>query len=623
MAANALDADTNVTGALASIVSAGYVAVGRYYSSNAAKRLTAGEAAAISAAGLKIFTVFEDSASPALNYESGVHDAQIALQQAHAVNQPAGSAIYFALDSELDTPALDGVRQYFSGIKDTIAGAFKLGVYGDGVVCQALLDDGTCTYTWLSASRGFPGSRPFYAGGRWSLAQDPDINQPFHGLSIDFNETASDFGGFQVGALMAHAAPGPAFHRVPRQGAHSQRVCLPYFKRGRSRTAAPGVANAGRWTVPDICSAYNWPTNLGGGGVIAIVEIDGGWVQSDMDAFFQSLGQPMPQIEDVSVGGGANKPGQHIGEESDPDIEVAMDIQIAAAAYFAATGKPAKLRVYWGRDTDASTIASAVRAATADGCDVCSISWGADEALYVQWGKQAGRDYVSDMEAAAVAATEAGMIVFAASGDNDSSDGGKTPANVDLPSSCPHVIGCGGTTKTKVSETVWNNRPGKSTGEGTGGGYSTLFPAQAWQTGAPHAKPGRLVPDIAAHADPNAGYWMFAHGNKMAMAGTSAVAPLYAGLFAAFGPKLGVSLSTKLGLQQNFITPLLWQNQNCFNDIVQGDNGEYQAQRGPDPCTGLGSPIASKIAALFSPAIAVPAPAATMGAAPVAAAAHG
>jgi hypothetical protein len=94
-------------------------------------------------------------------------------------------------------------------------------------------------------------------------------------------------------------------------------------------------------------------------------------------------------------------------------------------------------------------------------------------------------------------------------------------------------------------------------------------------------------------------------------------------LFAAFGPKLGVSLSAKLRLQQNFITPLLWQNQNCFNDIVQGDNGEYQAQRGPDPCTGLGSPIASKIAALFSPAIAVPAPAATMGAAPVAAAAHG
>ena len=63
---------------------------------------------------------------------------------------------------------------------------------------------------------------------------------------------------------------------------------------------------------------------------------------------------------------------------------------------------------------------------------------GPDEAL---WGATAAQQ----MEVAATAATTAGMIVFAASGDNDSSDGGPTPANVDVPSSCPHVIGCGGT----------------------------------------------------------------------------------------------------------------------------------------------------------------------------------
>jgi subtilase family serine protease len=66
-------------------------------------------------------------------------------------------------------------------------------------------------------------------------------------------------------------------------------------------------------------------------------------------------------------------------------------------------------------------------------------------------------NYAADqMESAAQAATESGMVVFAASGDNDSSDGGQTPANVDIPSSCPHVIGCGGTTKTLTSESVWN-----------------------------------------------------------------------------------------------------------------------------------------------------------------------
>ena len=118
-----------------------------------------------------------------------------------------------------------------------------------------------------------------------------------------------------------------------------------------------------------------------------------------------------------------------------------------------------------------------------DGCDVCSISWGSDEANWIQWGQQNGQDYVQQMEAAAQAATSAGMVVFASSGDNDSSDGGPTPANVDLPSSCPHVIGCGGTSKTNTTETVWNNDPGNPSGHGTGGGYSTCFPVQGFQRG--------------------------------------------------------------------------------------------------------------------------------------------
>jgi subtilase family serine protease len=205
------------------------------------------------------------------------------------------------------------------------------------------------------------------------------------------------------------------------------------------------------------------------------------------------------------------------------------------------------------------------------------------------------------MEAAAQAATLAGMVVLAASGDNDSGDGGPTPANVDLPSSCPHVIGCGGTRKTVSSEVVWNNDPDLNDGHGTGGGYSTVFPPQSFQVGAPAPPPGlgRMVPDIAANADPQTGYGVVVHGLPITMGGTSAVAPLYAGLFASFGKSLG------------FITPQLWQNQDCFNDIVVGSNGEYSASTGADPCSGIGSPIASKLAALFvgAPAAAAAGPA--------------
>jgi len=262
----------------------------------------------------------------------------------------------------------------------------------------------------------------------------------------------------------------------------------PYFKMGPTGPAARAARDGGPWNVPDLCHAYNWPTGLAGGGVIAIVELGGGWVQSDMDQFFHGINQPVPNITDVSVDGTQNTPDP--GPNS-ADGEVALDIEVAAAAYYVATGKPATIRMYWAQD-----IASAVRAATADGCDVCSISWGADEA---NWGPQAGQD----MEQAATDATAAGMVVFAASGDNDSADGGPGRANVDLPSSAPHVIGCGGTSKTRTHETVWNNNPGNADGEGTGGGFSTIFkPMPPWQAGAPHG-PGRMVPDVAANADPN------------------------------------------------------------------------------------------------------------------------
>lgn len=353
--------------------------------------------------------------------------------------------------------------------------------------------------------------------------------------------------------------------------------CKPYFKLSKRHLVPRAGPGPHAWNVPDLCKAYSWPTAAPGGGVIALVELNGGWVQADMDSFFRSIGQPSPVINDVSVDGTQNNPNQYLNDpEHDPDFEVALDIQVAAASYYTATGKPAQIRVYW-----ASDIAPAVNAATKDGCDVCSISWGSDEA---NWGEQAAQE----MEKAAAAATDAGMIVFAASGDNDSSDGGPTPANVDVPSSCPHVIGCGGTSKTPTTETVWNNDPGQTNGEGTGGGYSTFFPPQSFQVGAPSG-PGRMVPDVAADADPYTGYVIFVHGSQVVgEGGTSAVAPLYSGLFASFGSKLG------------FVTPKLWSNQTCFNDITEGDNGFYRARVGPDPCTGLGSPIGTKLAALFS-----------------------
>lgn len=326
------------------------------------------------------------------------------------------------------------------------------------------------------------------------------------------------------------------------------------------------------WVITNILKVYKWPQKLKGGGVIGIVELGGGWTASDVQKFCYRTHQPVPTIIDVSVDGTTNTAG------SQDDIEVLLDIQMAATSYFYATGHAATIKIFWAQD-----IATAVRAATAAGCDVCSISWGADEAI---WGTAAA----DDMEAAALAAVDAGMIVFAASGDNDSSDGGMTPANVDLPASAPHVIGCGGTEKstnaTTNIEVVWNDNPGNANGSGTGGGYSTIFAMPPWQVGAPSSK-FRMVPDIAANASPITGYHIVYQGEDIVVGGTSAVAPLYAGLFAAFGKKLG------------FVSSTLWANPKDFVDITVGNNGKWSALVGPDSCTGLGVAIGNQISKLF------------------------
>ncbi|HEX4147110.1 MAG TPA: S53 family peptidase [Pirellulales bacterium] len=307
--------------------------------------------------------------------------------------------------------------------------------------------------------------------------------------------------------------------------------------------------------------------------MIGILEFEGGWIQSDLDLFSAQNGLPPIQVQDISVDGTNN----NTAPNPSADGEVALDIQVAAAAYFYATGQIPTIKVFWAKN-DFRSFPPVFKAASDAGCDVLSISWGADEA---RWSQIPGSAQLA--EDAARAATAAGCILFASAGDNSSGDS-DPGANVDLPSGCPHVIGCGGTTKTTFSEVVWGN--GNPSGNGTGGGYSDSFPPQSWQIGAPPG-PGRMVPDVAANADPNTGYLIVLNGQQVQIGGTSAVAPFYAGLFASFGRKLG------------FVTPKLWQNPRAFVDITHGTNGGFNAGVGPDPCTGLGVPNGQALANLF------------------------
>ena len=102
----------------------------------------------------------------------------------------------------------------------------------------------------------------------------------------------------------------------------------------------------------------------------------------------------------------------------------------------------------------------------------------------------------------------------------------------------------------------------------------------------------RGVPDISGDADPESGYVVRVDGSNTVIGGTSAVAPLWAGLIAI--------INARTGKPVGFANPILYKNPGAMNDVTQGNNGAFQAAPGWDAATGLGSPNGGKIAALFA-----------------------
>ena len=102
---------------------------------------------------------------------------------------------------------------------------------------------------------------------------------------------------------------------------------------------------------------------------------------------------------------------------------------------------------------------------------------------------------------------------------------------------------------------------------------------------------GRGIPDVAGDADPFTGYQIDVDGSDIVVGGTSAVAPLWAGLIACFNS----GLKTSVG----YLNPTLYQTvasaAGTFHDITSGNNDGYSAGPGWDACTGWGSPNGAAI----------------------------
>lgn len=358
--------------------------------------------------------------------------------------------------------------------------------------------------------------------------------------------------------------------------------------RPQIRRPVPALVSTS-YTPLQLARIYRFPDGADGAGhTIAIIELGGGFEQSDLDGYFAGLGITGPVVTAVGVDGGANTP-QH--NPSGADGEVLLDIEVAGALAPAAA-----LVVYFAPNTDAGFVDAVAAAAHASPTPTAmSISWGLQEDGWTAQARTA-------MDGAFADAVALGVTVTVAAGDGGSADGA-TDGNphVDFPASSPHALACGGTrleanptTGHVIAETVWNN----GTGHGaTGGGVSDTFERPSWQAGAGvpvrQGKPGRGVPDVAAVADPQTGYRVRIDGTDTVIGGTSAVAPLWAALVT----RLAQAAHRPLGLLQ----PVLYGNPRGFRDITTGSNGAYTAGPGWDACTGLGVPDGTALLAGLPP----------------------
>jgi kumamolisin len=372
-------------------------------------------------------------------------------------------------------------------------------------------------------------------------------------------------------------------------------------------------------TGADFAAHYQFPTQSNGvtldgtGQTVALIELGGGFENSDLTTFFQNS---PPSVTAVPVDNTAQDPTGNLptGDPNGPDGEVALDIEV-----FGSAAPKARIAVYFGPNTSAGfvdTISAAVHD-TQRNPSVISISWGEpDDFVEAQ--------YITAFSEIFQAAASLGITVCAASGDHGVCDQAWTdwsqedPSlqtyHVNHPASDPGVLGVGGTQiYTDGSEVVWNDGTALSDqgngGWATGGGVSPTFTAlPTWQqlpsisvsVSFGTGQAGRGVPDVAASAT---NYAVVVDNSGAVSGGTSAATPLWAALI--------VLVNQAKGRNVGFINQTLYQSAanggNVTTPITVGNNSIANTLAGYsatphnkwNACTGLGVPNGSAILAAF------------------------
>ncbi len=391
-------------------------------------------------------------------------------------------------------------------------------------------------------------------------------------------------------------------------GFDNRRIGYSYLRRLSSPALGKSIASPKIFKATDFPRIYQFPPGTDGSNqTIAILALNGKIGETGItagggfsepilkDYFKNTLGLTFPNISTVVVQGPGNKPDpNNPNDPNDASGEIMLDLTMVAA-----TAPKAKIIVYFSEFTEQGWVNVINRIVQDKEPTIISCSYGNPETSLSSdphsiWSNGA---IIHANEAFQMAALK-GVTILAASGDNGSSDGEPAAlAHADFPASSPWVTSCGGTHLTvsgsKITERVWND----GAGNGSGGGISDLFPVPDYQANIgvpPSVNPGhaigRGVPDVAGDADLATGVEVPQFNQPPEpVGGTSAVAPLWAGLMAR--------INQGLGAKAGFLNPFLYKNctTGVLNDITTGNNGRYKARKGWDACTGLGTPNGIKL----------------------------
>ncbi len=410
---------------------------------------------------------------------------------------------------------------------------------------------------------------------------------------------------YTVRAACAAPAPGRAacmaLQLVPQTAeaqAHTHPLAVATQTAQPASSASEGVFGL---TPGDLHTAYQLPDAAIGEQKIALVDAyNDPTAESDLKAYDYQLGLPQCTtangcFKKVNQKGETTKlpfpktiaeleaaEGSEKAEEAEGwGGEISLDIETAHAVC-----ESCKILLVEADSPSYANLESAEATAENLGATEISNSWG---------GPELGETQSSETKSAF---NHPGTVITASTGDDGYLEwSAKQPSGyAEFPSTSPHVVAVGGTRlllnssgHTWKSEAVWNDggiKGGVKEGYGAGGGgCSTVFEAQPWQTGVGDwSEVGcgskRAAADVSADADPYTGVAVYYTSreceseyqgevvNWCTYGGTSLASPIIAATFALAGGANGVSYPARTPYENVTAHP------SSLHDVVSGSNGE-------------------------------------------------